>query len=72
MAKWERKPMWWKTYDYLTGKTYILAEKFTGKMDAMKFAEECGMRVIGQSTVAITDEQREIAILKNRLKAQEV
>ena len=72
MARWDREPKWYKTFDYLTGKTYILAEKFTGKMDAMRFAEECGMRVIGQSTVAITDDQREIAILKNKLVGQEV
>lgn len=66
--KWEREKSWYKTYDYKSGHTYILAEKFSGKTAAMKFAESCGMAVIPQSTVPITDDQREIAILKNEIK----
>lgn len=66
--KWSREPTWWKTYDYLTGNTYILGKQFTGKTAAMAYARNCGMAVIPQSTVPISDLERENAILRNQVK----
>ena len=63
-GKWERDKTWWKTYDYKSGHTYILGEKFTGKTAAMKYAESCGMAVLPQSTVPLTDLEYENALLK--------
>lgn len=68
MSRWDRKPTWWKTFDYISGKTYILAEQFTGKTAAMGFARSCGMATLPQSTVPITDDQRKIALLENKIK----
>lgn len=64
MEKWNREPSWWKTYDYKSGHTYILGEKFTGKTAAMAYGRQCGMIVIPQSTVPVTDLERENALLK--------
>ena len=72
MSRWEREATWWKTFDYLSGHTYILAEKFTGKTEAMAYARRCGMAVIPQSTVPISDLERENTLLKNKIKALEV
>lgn len=69
MDKWKREKTWWKTYDYKSGHTYILGEKFTWKTAAMKYAESCGMIVIPKSTVPMSDLERENAILKNEIKA---
>ncbi len=59
---------WWKTYDYSTGNTYILAEKFNNKSLAMSYARSCGMIVIPQSTRPITDLERENLVLKAELE----
>ena len=61
----ERTPRWWKTYDYKTGHTFILGEKFAEKGQAMTYAKSCGMIILAQSTTAITDEQYRIALLEN-------
>ena len=66
--RWDREPTWWKTYDYLTGNTYILGKKFTGKTAAMAYARNCGMAVIPQSTQPISDLERENVILRNQIK----
>lgn len=63
-----KTPVWWKTYDYLSGHTYILGDRFKSKRDAMARAISDGMRVIPQSTVAITDDQKRIAELENYIK----
>ena len=68
MKRWERVETWWKTYDYLSGHTYILAEKFTGKVAAMVFAKKCGMAVLPQSTVALSDLEYENLLLKKKLE----
>lgn len=68
MGRWDREPMWWKTFDYISGHTYILGQKFTGKTAAMKYAESCGMAVIPQSTHAITDEEYRRILLENENK----
>lgn len=69
MSKGKRSPRWWKTFDYDSGHTYILGEKFAEKGDAIAFAKACGMIVISQSTEPITDEQYRIAVLENENKA---
>ena len=59
---------WWKTYDYKSGHTYILAEQFAEKGQAMAYAKGCGMIILAQSTTPITDEQYRIALLENENK----
>lgn len=59
---------WWKTFDYLTGYTYILGEKFESKGAAIAYAKRCGMTVIPQSTVPLTDLERENLLLKEQIK----
>ena len=66
-GKWERDEAWWKTYDYKSGHTYILGEKFTGKTAAMEYAKSCGMIVIAQSTVPLSDLEYENALLKTEV-----
>lgn len=68
MEKWDRELSWWKTYDYKSGHTYILGEKFTGKIAAMAYARQCGMVVIPQSTVPVSDLERENALLKKQIE----
>lgn len=65
-----KSPVWWKTYDYLSGHTYILGDKFTSKREAIARAISDGMRVIPQSTVPITDDQKRIAELENYIKKE--
>lgn len=62
------KETWWKTYDYLSGHTYILAEKFTGKTSAMEYAKRCGMAVIPQSTTPLSDMERENILLRKQIE----
>lgn len=69
--KWNREPTWWQTYDYLSGRTYILGKRFTGKTAALAYARNCGMAVIPQSTIPVSDLERENAILRNRIKEME-
>mgnify|MGYP006872988820 CR=1 FL=1 len=66
-----KEPVYWKTYDYLSGHTYILGDKYASKREAMARAISDGMRVISQSTVPITDDQKRIAELELRLKEVE-
>lgn len=68
MHKWGRDATWWKTFDYLSGHTYILAEKFTGKTSAMAYARQCGMAVLPQSTTPISDLERENILLKKQIE----
>lgn len=68
MTRKSREPTWWKTFDYLSGHTYILGDKYASKADAMARATSDGMVVLPQSTVAITDDQRRIAELENYIK----
>ena len=44
----------WKTYDYKSGKSFILGKMFKSKADALKYARECGFWVIGKSTRKIS------------------
>ena len=67
-----KTPRWWKTYDYSSGHTYILGDKFTSKREAMARAIDDGMHVIPQSTVAISDEQKRIAELENYIKEKKL
>lgn len=69
-GRWEREPTWWKTYDYKSGKTYILGEKFTSKTQAMNYARHCGMIVIPESTRPITDEERRKEIELSELRQE--
>lgn len=71
MKRWERVETWWKTYDYLSGHTYILAEKFTGKTAAMAYAKSCGMAVLPQSTTALSELEYENLLLRKRLEELE-
>lgn len=68
MSRWEREAVWWKTYDYLSGHTYILAKKFTGKTAAIAYAKSCGMVVIPQSTVSLSELEYENLLLKKKLE----
>ena len=68
MSRLERKATWWKTYDYLSGHTYILAEKFTSKAAAIVYAKSCGMVVLSQSTVSLSELEYENLLLKKRLE----
>jgi hypothetical protein len=63
-----KEKTWWKTFDYKTGHTYILGEKFAEKGQAMQFAKSCGMIILPQSTVSMTDIEYRNAILENENK----
>lgn len=67
-SRWEREALWWKTFDYKSGHTYILAEKFTGKTAAMAYARKCGMAVIPQSTTPLSDLERENILLRKQIE----
>lgn len=56
------KLRWWQTYDYLTGNSYILGQKFAEKGQAIGYARGCGMAVIAQSTRSLTDEERALKL----------
>jgi len=68
MGRWDREATWWKTFDYLSGHTYILAEKFTGKTAAMAYAKQCGMAVLPQSTTPVSDLERENILLRKQIE----
>ena len=63
-----KKESWWKTFDYRSGHTYILGEKFSEKSQAMAYAKTFDMAILPQSTVSITDEEYKNAILENENK----
>lgn len=67
-----KEKRWWQTYDYLTGNSYILGEKFSQKGQAMAFAKSCGMAVLPQSTRALTDEEKELKILREKVREYEI
>lgn len=66
MKKREHQPMWYKTYDYLSGYMCILGHKFTSKGAAINYARSRGLLVIPRTTVPLTDLEYENLVLKHK------